>query len=249
MTYSIRVFAPNDILTTEGNVVVANTSIPIEDILASPDFEWYRGMCLTATEDGSNLRLFSGIFNDHTCVSVDQDSALIVKITCSLTDHDLFKFWQNTTDGYIMSVIIDHVVSVTALQTATREIMLRMKLCLASDDYKFFESLTPQTPVSDTIKRRLASILNRRDTISNKTIYFAMSALVDAATVILGKEVRFLDMCANYTESFASSHHLTIHQSEANTAFLLRQIIPFHEIVHGILNGAADGMADGMLSL
>lgn len=68
MRYNLYIASPEEVATSIGRCVEKECTLPLEDVLSSPNFDWYPGLCVVAIDSEDNEIVYEGIYNEKECV-------------------------------------------------------------------------------------------------------------------------------------------------------------------------------------
>lgn len=230
MTYSLYVFHPNDILK-KYEVVISDTSIPLVDVLASPEFEWYPGLCVSAIDDQNNM-IYSGIFSEDACIDVSRES--LAKIY-PFGHSNLFGFWRRSPN-ISMAGFVERLAPKERLQSLSAYFVDKVSNHLLSRDLNFFDDI--KTFNEEKFDRKINNIIRRRDARyrTYEIEYHANTVLLLAANIMRGKYPYLISVCSSFVKYMAAFDDTSEATEESALADLFREKVPFYEIAIGVIN-------------
>lgn len=229
MGWNVFVFAPNELLSGERKLVIKSSSLPLKDILASPEFDWYPGLCLIAYDEFAGGS-FAGIFNANTCRNVNRGREALSYFE-DIDEHDLFQFWLNTHKGIQMAKMAQKSCQKETLRTITVKMLEMAEEHLSIFDINTFKNLAKREQISGKIDDKINRMIERRDRRYRPydVEYDAMSLCAKGCNMLAGYQ-NFHAVCAAHIQYQANKDDTSANTEESLLADALRLHIPFHEI-------------------
>lgn len=228
MTYSIHVIPPDEILTSDGILVEQETSIPLADVLASPSFETYPGLCIVVSDHRG--RFFVGVFSESECVDITQDSQALRRWKLDIEENDLIEFWRTQTSGLGLLRETQNLISEKSLRKIAYHACFELSKHVQDSAFvagvDFLQS--PQNISHKDIIDSLGSVIYDED-----------SHFLDAAYATLITSIKMIHEDRSLVTIFASDAiwcmgWLGVADPRKLFADIVRREIPFHEIALAI---------------
>lgn len=217
MTYHLRICAPEDILTSEGVMVENNVSVPLEDMLASPSFEWYPGLCVFAESLGKNI--YTGIFSEDACVDVSFGGKFAEKLNISTNYQNFIDYWKYENDAARLVFAIRFLIEKSTLNKLVLSVVDDVKTYIHEGDMLILDNvkMMDQYEFNDAIRQ----ITRKRNDIyrPETTTYRAYTILINGAQCLYGQIDRLPVLMSTHT-SLGWNRSMTI----------LRDAVPFREL-------------------
>lgn len=124
MTYYLEICHPNEVILKKWKKIEPIESLSeIEHHLASPSFDWYPGLCVRVKLFKSTM--YTGIFNDESCVDVGSNSNVMNTSRWPRPFHKFRSFiecWVENDNAEEMARAVEKILSRTQLKRAALEV-------------------------------------------------------------------------------------------------------------------------------
>lgn len=240
MTFLVDIAHPNDIVHAGWQRVdeVEN----LEDLLNSPTFDWFPGLCVRAVKD--HCKVYSGVFSQDACVDVGPRSYALKKwwrrfdreSATQLGPLDLFDRWAHCTNAlWLIGGSRDMMtrsritkVGCACVRDVLKFIPSDEKRALRAVEYAEECAMKNDFSIQECRKLSLHAF-NASDWHRSYQASYAARAASTAARLMMEPEQ--IGACLNEC-AMASDNYDKAQTDLANT---IRDNVPFHEIVEAVV--------------
>lgn len=190
---------------------------------------------MIATEHYPEEPLYTGIFDKSGCFDVSKKSERMNKFVRRIDHGDLFVFWRYTNNSDIMASMISELLDLKTLRQLSDKIIESMKGEIRPH---YFEFLTSASWLSnEEFEDRIVAIQSLRNSTYDyrESAYLATTILICVSRLVRGDKNIFQSICFEYQRYLAVRLRSTMPIGSVSVAKLLREWVPFHQIVNGLL--------------